>query len=136
LVFALLMGPDLYDVYLAMMLLTAVTFAITEMSPSWYNPWWAKRKTRNLYKNLSRMKLFMLLIEYWNDDKWKGKYTAFKRGQSGPDRNTSYCPRFYTIMKGGAKVKSKGAGIPYPRTTVCEGARRQAIHEGEPTASE
>jgi hypothetical protein len=57
LVFALLMGPDLYDVYLAMMLLTAVTFVITEMSPRWYNPWWVKRKIRKLYKNLSRMKL-------------------------------------------------------------------------------
>jgi hypothetical protein len=64
LVFALLMGPYLYDVYLAMMLLTALTFVITEMAPRWYNPWWVKRKTRKLCKNLSRMKLLMLLIEY------------------------------------------------------------------------
>jgi hypothetical protein len=136
LVFALLMGPDLYDVYLAMMLLTAVTFVITEMAPRWYNPWWVKRKTRKLCMNLSRMRHLMLLIEYWNADKWKGTHTAFKGGQSGPNRNTSYCPRFYTRTKGGAKVKNKGAGIPCPRTTVCEVARRQATHEGEPTSSE
>jgi hypothetical protein len=80
LVFALLMGPYLYDVYLAMMLLTAVTFVITGMSPRWYNPWWVKRKIRKLYKNLSIMKLLMLLIEYWNADKWKGTPTAFKGG--------------------------------------------------------
>jgi hypothetical protein len=35
LVFAMLLGPNLYDVYLAMMLLTAVTFVITEMAPRW-----------------------------------------------------------------------------------------------------
>jgi hypothetical protein len=136
LVFAILLGPDLYDVYLAMMLLTAVTFVITEMAPRWYNPWWVRRKTRKVCKNLSRMKLLMLLMKYWNADKWKGTYTAFKGGQSGPSRNTSYCPRFYTETKGGAKVKNKGAGIPHPRTTVCEGARRQVTHSNEPTASE
>jgi hypothetical protein len=65
----------------------------------------------------------------------EGTYTAFKRGQSGPSRNTSYCPRFYTRTKGGAKVKNKGARIPNPRTTVIEGARRQVIHDNEPTAS-
>jgi hypothetical protein len=91
---------------------------------------------RKLYKNLSRMKLLMLLIEYRNADKWKGAPTAVKGGQSGPNRNKSYCPRFYTRTNGGAKVKNKGAGIPYPRTTVCEGARMQAIQKGEPTASE
>jgi hypothetical protein len=130
------MGPYLYDVYLAMMLLTTVPFVITEMAPRWYNPWWVKRNIRKLYKNFSRMKLLMLLIEYWNADKWIGTPTAFKGGQSGPNRNTSYCPRSYTRTKGGAKVKNKGAGIPYHRTAVCEGARGQATHEGEPTASE
>jgi hypothetical protein len=118
LVSAILLGPDLYDVYLAMMLLIVVTFVITEMAPRWYNPWWVRRKTIKLCKNLSGMKLLMLLIEYWNADKWKGTYTAFKRGQSGPNRNTSYCPIFHTKTKGGAKVKNKGAGIPHPRTTV------------------
>jgi hypothetical protein len=48
LVFALLMGPYVYDVYLAMMLLAAVTFVITEMAPRWYNPWWVKRCTMHL----------------------------------------------------------------------------------------
>jgi hypothetical protein len=136
LVFAILLGPYLYDVYLAMMLLTAVTFVITEMAPRWYNPWWVRRNTRKLCKNLSRMKLLMILIEYWSADKWKGTYTAFKRGQSGPSRNTSYWRRFYTKTKGGAKVKNKGVGIPHHCTTVCEGARRQVTHNNEPTASE
>jgi hypothetical protein len=82
LVFALIMVPYMYDVYLAMMLLTAVIVVVTEMAPRWYNPWWVKRKSRKLYKNLSRMKLLMLLIEYWNADKWKCTPTPFKGGQS------------------------------------------------------
>jgi hypothetical protein len=61
LVFALLMGPDLYDVYLAMILLSAITLVVIELSPSWYNPWWVRRKKKKSYKNLSRMKLLMLL---------------------------------------------------------------------------
>jgi hypothetical protein len=80
--------------------------------------------------------VMLLLIEYLNADKWKGTHTDFKGGQSGPNRNTSYCPIFYTRTKGGAKVKNKGAGIPYPHTMVCEGARGQATHEGEKTESE
>jgi hypothetical protein len=136
LVFALLMGPYLYDVYLSMMLLTAVTFVVTEMAPRWYNPWWVKRKIIKLYKNLSRMKLLILLIEYWNADKWKCTRTAFKGGQSGPIRNKMHCPIFYARTKGVAKVKNKGAGVPYHRTTVCEGAIGHATHECEPTASE
>jgi hypothetical protein len=52
LVFALLMGPDLYDVYLTMMLLSAVVCVVIEMAPRWYNPWWVKRKRRKLYKYL------------------------------------------------------------------------------------
>jgi hypothetical protein len=136
LVFSFLLGPDLYDVYLAMMLLAAVTFVITEEAPKWYNPWWVRRKTRKLCKDLSRMKLLMLLMEHWNADKWKVTYTAFKGGQSGPSRNAGSCPRFYTRTKGGAKVKNKGAGIPHPSTTVCEGARRQVTHNNEPTVSE
>jgi hypothetical protein len=119
LVFALLMGPDLYYVYLAMMLLTEVIFVVTDMAPRWYNPWWVKRKSRKLYKNLSRMKLLVLLIEYWNDDKWKCTPTPFKGGQSDPSKNKSYCPRFYARTGGGEKFKNKEAGVPYPCTTVC-----------------
>jgi hypothetical protein len=136
LVFALLMGPDLYDVYLAMMMLSAVVCVVIEMAPRWYNPWWVKRKRRKLYKYLSRMKLLMLLIEYWNADKWKCTPTPFRWGQGGPRKNKSYCPRFYARTQWGAKVKNKGAGVPYPCTTVCEGDRGQATHEGVPTASD
>jgi hypothetical protein len=116
LVFSFLLGSDLYDVYLAMMLLAAATFVITEGAPRWYNPWWVRRKTRKLCKELSRMKLVMLLMEHWNADKWKVTYTAFKGGQSGPSRNAGYCPRFYARSKGGAKIKNRGAEIPHPRT--------------------
>jgi hypothetical protein len=133
LVFALLIGPYLYDVYLAMMLLSAVVFVGIEMAPRWDNPWWVKRK---LYKYLSRMKLLMFLIEYWNADKWKCTPTPFRWGQSDPSKNKSYCPRFYARTQGGAKVKNKGAGVPYPRTTSCEGARGQATHEGVSMASD
>jgi hypothetical protein len=68
-VFDMLMGPDLYDVYLAMILLSVVTFVIIDLAPSWYNPWWVRRKKKMLYKYFSRMKMLMLLIEYWNADK-------------------------------------------------------------------
>jgi hypothetical protein len=60
LVFSLLMGPDLYDLYLAMMLLSAVIWVVIELAASWYNPWWVKRKKKKLYKYLSRMKVLML----------------------------------------------------------------------------
>jgi hypothetical protein len=50
LVFVLLMGPDLYDVYLAMILISVITFVVIELSPSWYNPWWVRRKKKRLYK--------------------------------------------------------------------------------------
>jgi hypothetical protein len=136
LIFALLMGPDMYDVYLAMVLLSAVVFVVIEMAPRWYNPWWVKRKRRKLYKYLSRMKLLMLLIEYWNADKWKCTLTPFRGGQSDPRKNKSYCPIFYARTQGGAKLKNKGSGVPYPHTIVCEGAREQATREGVPTASD
>jgi hypothetical protein len=63
------MGPDLYDVYLAMIMLSLVTFVVIELSPSWYNPWWVRIKKNILYKYISIMKLLMLLAEYWNADK-------------------------------------------------------------------
>jgi hypothetical protein len=86
--------------------------AITSLAPSWYNPWWVRRKKKKLYEYLSRMKLLMLLTEYWNADKWKFAPTPFNWGQNGPSKNKNYCPRFYAKPKGGAKVKNKGAGVP------------------------
>jgi hypothetical protein len=47
LVFALLMGPDLYDIYLSMMILSAVIWVAIELAPSWYNPWWVRRNCTN-----------------------------------------------------------------------------------------
>jgi hypothetical protein len=136
LVFALLMGPDLYDVYLAMMMLSAVIWVVIEPAPSWYNPWWVERKRKKLYKYLSRMKLLMLLTEYWNYDKCKCTPTPFRWAQKGPSKTKIYCPRLYDKTKGGAKVKNKGGRAPYPRTTVCEGVRGGVTHEGVPTASD
>jgi hypothetical protein len=52
LVFDLLMGPDLYDVYLDMILLSVITFVVIELAPSWYNPWWVRRKKKRFYKYL------------------------------------------------------------------------------------
>jgi hypothetical protein len=136
LVFDLIMGPDLYDVYLAMMLLSAVILVVIELEPRWYNPWWVRRKKKKLYKYLSRMKLLMLLIEYWNADKWRCAPTPFRWGHNGPIKNKSYCPICYANTEGGAKVKNKGAWVPYPRTTVGEGVQGGVTHEGVPTASE
>jgi hypothetical protein len=119
LVFALVMGPYLYDVYLVMMMLSAVIWVVIELTPSWYNPWWVKRKKKKLYKYLSRMKLLMLLTEYWNADKWKCTPTPFRSAQHGPSKNKIYCPRFYTKTKGGVKVKNKGGrGYPMHLVTV------------------
>jgi hypothetical protein len=118
-----------------MMLLSAVILVVIDLAPRWYSPWWVRRKKKKFYKYLSRMKLLMLLIDYWNADKWKCAPTPFRWGQDGPSKNKSYCPRFYAKTKGGAKVKNKGAGVPYPRTTVCEGVRGEVTHEGVPTAS-
>jgi hypothetical protein len=67
------------------------------------------------------MKLLMLLIEYWNADKWKCAPTPLRWVQNGPSKNKSDCPRFYAKTKWVAKVKNKGAGGPYPRTPVYEG---------------
>jgi hypothetical protein len=49
LVFALLMGPYLYDVYLAMILLSALILVVIELAPRWYNPWWVRIKKKKLY---------------------------------------------------------------------------------------
>jgi hypothetical protein len=136
LVFALLMGPDLYDVNLAMILLSAITLVVIELSPSWYNPWWVRRKKKKSYTNLSRMKLLMLLTEYWSADKWKCAPTPFKWGQNGPIKNKRYCPRLYAKPTRGAKVKNKFTGVPYPCMAVCEGVQGEVTHEGVPTTSE
>jgi hypothetical protein len=136
LVFALLMGPELYDIYLAMMLLLSVIWVVKELVPSWYNPLWVRRKKKKFYKYLSRMKLLMLLTEYWNADNWKCTPNPFRWAHNDPRKNNSYCPRFYAKTKGGAKVKNKGSGAPYPRTAVCEGVRGEVTHEGVPMASE
>jgi hypothetical protein len=112
LIFALLTIPALYDVYLAMILLSVATFVIINLAPSWYNPWWVRRNKKILYKYLSRMKLLMLLIKYWNADKWKCAHTPFKWGQTGPSKNKRYCPRFYASSKGGAEFKNKSVLVP------------------------
>jgi hypothetical protein len=106
LVFALLMVPDLYDVYLATILLSVVDFVVIELAPGWYNPWWVRINKKILYKYLSIMKLLMLLAEYRNSDKRKCAPTSFKWGQNGPSKNKRYCPRFYAKSKGGTKVKT------------------------------
>jgi hypothetical protein len=110
LVFALLMGPDLYDVYLSMMLLSAVVLVVIELAPRWYNPWWVRRKKKKLYKYLSRMKLLMFLTDYWNADKWKCAPTPFRWGQNGPSKNKITTPYFMPRQKGVLKSKTREQG--------------------------
>jgi hypothetical protein len=92
------------------MLLTAITFVITEMTPRWYNLLWVKRKIRKLYKNLSRMKLLVLLIEYWNADKWKGTPTAFKGGIAVQTETQATTQYFTPEQNGMLKSKTREQG--------------------------
>jgi uncharacterized membrane protein len=139
LVFALLMGPYLYDAYLAMMLLSAVILVVIELAPRWYNPWWVRKKKKKLYKYLSRMKLLMILTEYWNADKWKCAPTPFRWGHNGQSKNKSYCPRFYAKTKGGAKVKKREQGpltIARQFARESEGRSSTRVCRRRPSASQ
>jgi hypothetical protein len=60
-----------------------------------------ENNNKKLYKYLSRMKLLMLLTEYWNANKLKCTPIPFKWGQNGPSINKNYCPRFYSKPKEG-----------------------------------
>lgn len=98
------MGPDLYDVYLAMLMCMVVMYVLTETRTFWYNPHWRKIKKKILYKYLSRIRLMMLLIEFWNADKWKNTQTKSKWGQPGPSKMRNYCP--YILFKAEGGVES------------------------------
>jgi hypothetical protein len=58
------MRPELYDVYLAMMMVSVVIFVLVDTTKYFYN-------NQMMCKFLSRMKFLIILIEYWNADKWR-----------------------------------------------------------------
>jgi hypothetical protein len=100
LIFALFKGPELYDVYLYITMCMVIMYVMTETRTFWYNPHRMKRITRMLFKYLSRMKLLMLLIKYYNAEKRNNTPTRFKWDQPGPSQTRNYCPIFYSRLKG------------------------------------
>jgi hypothetical protein len=61
---------------------------------------------------------------------------SFQVGPTWSKQKQKLLPKILFQTKRGAKVKNKGAGVPYPHSTVCEGVRREVTHEGMPTMSE
>jgi hypothetical protein len=91
-----LMGPDLYDIYLAMtctMMLLIMVFKCVKNLCLYFK---TKNKLKCVYKYLSRMRLALLISECWQDDTMIiCNNKTQKRVQHASLNMKNYCTRIY-----------------------------------------
>jgi hypothetical protein len=95
-----IIGPELFDVYLAMacsmVLLILLIQGIKNLSVYFK----AKKKLKCVYKYLLRMKIALLIYEWWQaDNMTRCKYRMQRSTKQEGLRKKNYCSRIYARTK-------------------------------------